>query len=372
MTGKGKHAAFRVDASLKIGTGHVMRCLTLATALREIGWQCSFIMRAHEGHLTHIVEAYGFSVFNFENDTGGARHASSAREQEQYAGWLGVPWEKDAAQMSDILKQIRPDLLIVDHYALDARWEIAVGLPPENIIVIDDLANRNHQSGVLIDANVGRTDSDYYGLVPKNCVMLTGPQYAILRAEFAALHARYDEWEFPEQPKKIFIAMGGVDAPNTTCTVLETLISCPLPAACEIEIVMGSRAPWLDAVLAKAKQMPWKTSVAVNVDNVAERMAYSDIGIGAAGVTALERCCVGLPSIVIILADNQRAGAAALQQRGMALVIETVDDLPRQLPGEIAKLMNSDVRQKLARAARTLVDGRGVERIAEALRHRRG
>src|SRR5690606_35975420 len=189
-----------------------------------------------------------------------------------------------------------PDWLIVDHYALDARWESQQKDFCGRLAVIDDLASRPHSCDLLLDQNLGRRMQDYSHLVADNCELLIGPDYALLRPEF--ISARKHSLERREKPvlRNLLISMGGVDKDNVTSHVLEALKPCLLPNDTRISVVMGANAPWAGLVQQQAAMMPWCTEVVFNVDNMAQRMAESDFAIGAAGSTSWERCCLGLPA----------------------------------------------------------------------------
>ena len=177
--------AIRVDASNKIGTGHVIRCLTLAIQMRRSGDFVLFICRELPGHLCELIESNGFDVFRlpakkiqFES----IAHSSGT----PHASWLGVDWETDAAQTYDcMLSHGFFDWLIVDHYAIDYCWEKKLSPLTKKLMVIDDLANRKHDCDLIIDQNLySKFERRYDNLVPKNCHKLLGPKYVLLRKEF--------------------------------------------------------------------------------------------------------------------------------------------------------------------------------------------
>ena len=370
---------FRVDASLQIGSGHVMRCLTLAEALRARGAQCHFIGRAHPGHLMELIRLRDFAATSLPAELPSMPHSvppsmlantKVSRTQAKtpaHALWLGCDWQTDAEQTLAIAEKLQPDWLVIDHYALDHQWEATLQPHCKNLMVIDDLADRVHQCDVLLDQNLGREPGDYASLVPDLCKVITGPQYALLRPEFAALRAY--SLQRRQQPafKRLLITMGGVDQTNATGQVLQALNGCALPQDCCITVVMGLQAPWLEQVRAQAQNMQWPTEVLVNIDNMAQRMADSDLAIGAAGSTAWERCCLGLPSLIVVLADNQRQGAQALKKARTALLIEDVRDIAVQLPLTIHALASHERLREMSTAAAVLNDGRGVEKVLHAL-----
>jgi UDP-2,4-diacetamido-2,4,6-trideoxy-beta-L-altropyranose hydrolase len=359
---------FRVDASLQIGSGHVQRCLTLAHALRQWGWECHFASRLHPGNMLSIVDQQGFGRWSLPCI---GMEAKAVRDQSinapQHAAWLGVSQEEDARQTVSIVEQIRPDWLVVDHYALDATWEQQLQALVPRILVIDDLADRRHTCHVLLDQNLGRKAQDYAGKVPAEAIILAGPRYALLRHEFHSLRERSLARRSNNKLRSIFISMGGVDQANTTGRILTTLRQCPLDVDTRITIVMGSRAPELTSAQEAASQLPWPTDVKVDASNMAELMTEADLAIGAAGGSAWERCCLGLPSLLVVLAENQRPGAMALTHAGAARLIGDACDIDTHLPLAIGALENGAVLAEMAANASSVTDGLGVERVVTAM-----
>jgi len=359
--------AFRADASLNIGTGHVMRCLTLADALRDEGYSSLFICREHPGNLIDIIRQRGYEAVALPHQ-GTVTAVSSSVPSPIHAAWLGSDWETDAQQTQAALANVNTSWLVVDHYSLDSRWENRFRTSIPHLLVIDDLADRLHDCDLLLDQNLGRRWEDYSAHVPPGCVVLTGPDYVLLRPEFHL--ARSFGLQRRTQPdfKHLLITMGGVDKDNVTAAVLSALRLCPLPSDFRITIVMGSRSPWLEAVRRAATELPWHTEVKVDVNNMAELMANSDLAIGAAGSTAWERCCVGLPSIMVVLADNQQIIAQMLSHAGGAFTIESAAAIAIKLPDILTQLVNdAALRQATAAAASRIVDGEGVRRVIQAM-----
>lgn len=363
--------AFRADASLLMGSGHVMRCLTLADALKAQGAECHFISREHSGHMPDLIRQRGFAVTvlpaELPQRTNSTQAASDLGDESVHALWLGCAWQTDAQQTGAILARLQPDWLVVDHYALDQRWETALRSPCQRLLVIDDLADRTHRCDLLLDQNLGRQPQDYAGLVPAQCRVLIGPQYALLRPEFTAL--RPYSLLRRERPtlKHLLITMGGVDLPNATGQVLQALKVCPLPQDCRISVVMGLQAPWLQQVREQAQDMPWPTEVLVNITDMAQRMADSDLAIGAAGSTSWERCCLGLPTLVVVLADNQWPSARALHAVQAANLIGGVSEIATQLPLAVQALTQDLRLIQLSAAASAVTDGQGVDRTLRAM-----
>lgn len=360
--------AIRVDASLDIGTGHVMRCLTLANALRAHGAHTCFICKPHTGHLVELIRQHGHEVETLELPIeSGLLDSADEYLLPSHAHWLGDSWYEDAGRTIAFLRSRSVDWLIVDHYALDVRWESALRPYCAKLMVIDDLADRNHDCDLLLDQNLGRTAGDYQGLIPKHVRALVGPKYALLRPEFVQLRPQSLARRAKLQLKHLLIAMGGVDKENVAGQVLDATKTCTLPVGLHISVVMGPNSPCLAQVRAQAEQMPWPTSVLVGVNNMAQLMAESDLAIGAAGGTAWERCCLGLPSLVLVLAENQLPGAAALQNAGAAVVLRSGVDLSLFMQNEP---FNDSGLMKLHRMgidAAKLTDGAGASRVVEQL-----
>jgi UDP-2,4-diacetamido-2,4,6-trideoxy-beta-L-altropyranose hydrolase len=353
--------AFRADASLTIGTGHVMRCLTLADALRERGVDCVFLSRDHAGHLHQVVEARGYPLLSL----GGMNPAPSQEAAAGYAHWLGVGVQADADDTRERLAGLSVDWLVVDHYSLDARWEQSLKPYCGRIMAIDDLANRDHAVDALLDQNLGKTTADYEALVPRSCTLMLGPRYALLRPAFAALRAESLSKRSQGRLQKLLVTMGGVDLEDATGQVLEALKGWGPSIYLEVTVVMGPHAPWRDKVTEQARRMPFPTEVLVNIRHMETLMHDADLAIGAAGSTSWERCCLGLPSLQLVLAENQRPIARALSQAGAALqlereaLVESLYQAMNQLTHDPALLV------RMSAAAAQVTDGQGAERVAQ-------
>ena len=364
---------FRTDASLQIGTGHVMRCLTLADALAARGGDCQFICREHPGHLIDYIRTKGFIVHSLpvvalaDTDVY-AIEPGSASPEPAYRHWLGATQAQDAEVCTPILAELNPDWLIVDHYALDNRWERALEPHYLQLMAIDDLADRPHVCHVLLDQTFGREIADYNPLVPSACRLLCGSQYALLRPEFAALRPYSLQRRARPALRELLITMGGVDKDNATGQVLHALRTCPLPAGCRITVVMGATAPWLDEVRKQAQDMPWSTRVLVGVSDMAQLMVDSDLAIGAAGATSWERCCLGLPTIMLVLAENQRKVALGLQRAGAARLIDLTQHATIQLKELLVPFIDAPSELlHMSECAADIVDGAGPDAVVQQM-----
>lgn len=348
-------AVFRCDASLEMGTGHVMRCLSLADTLQRHGATCQFISRAHPGHLFDLIASKGYVVHDLAHDTA-------------HAGWLGASQEAEAQACLALLTELRPDWLIVDHYALDASWEVAMHSHCDQLMVIDDLADRDHHCDLLLDQTLDRAPTAYARRVPSGCELLCGAQFAMLRPEFARLRtASLSRREHPGL-QHLLVSMGGVDQDNATEDVLRAIEASTLDSRVRVTVVLGPSAPWQSSVMTQAASMTVPTTVRIGVGDMASLMLDSDLAIGAAGATSWERCCLGLPSILIVLADNQRTVAAALHQKRAAISLAKNEHWGRALTETLQAIDNDHaILTNLSLHARAITDGAGCERVFQAL-----
>ncbi|HEX6120789.1 MAG TPA: UDP-2,4-diacetamido-2,4,6-trideoxy-beta-L-altropyranose hydrolase [Dongiaceae bacterium] len=333
---------FRVDASLSIGTGHVMRCLTLADELRRRGASTGFLCRSEPGNLNDLIASRGHKV------------------------QILAPEQTDAQQSVAYLGQARPDWVVVDHYALGRAWEAAARQFAHRIFVIDDLADRDHDCDLLLDQNLYEgVETRYAALVPAHCQQLIGPRFALLRPEFARARNRVVRKAGPVA--RLMISFGGVDGTNETARLITCLDGLPSPPSA-IDIVIGPASPHREQVKALASKRP-AIAVHVGTDRMAELMAQADAFIGAGGSTTWERFCLGLPSLVIAVAENQRATSRHLGKIGAIDYIGTAADLDdADLRVALSRfLADQEGRSKMTDLGMRLVDGKGVERVADAL-----
>lgn len=357
------HIGFRVDASLQIGSGHVVRCLTLADALRTRGARCTFVCREQDGNLLSLIKQRGHAALSLPV----IDSVIDVPVDLAHSAWLRTSWNIDAVQTQQALLGQSIDWLVVDHYALDCRWEQDMRGLCNKILVIDDLADRPHDCNLLLDQNLGRTSQDYLGLLIQNSEVLIGPRYALLRPEFEQWRAKSLIRRAKGEFKHLLITLGGVDNDNVTGKVLNELKKSKLSTELHITVVMGATAPWQAKVQDQAKQMPWPTNVLVGVSNMAELMAKSSLAIGAAGSTAWERCSLGLPTLMVVLAENQTHGANALQNSGAALLMKSINDIPKILDTyQISGSMGESLK-KMSEIAAGITDGQGTNYIADKM-----
>ena len=351
--------AVRVDASTRIGHGHVIRCLALASGLADRGADVFFVCREHEGNLAGMLEQRGFPVQRL------ARSAGPVPSHK--AGWLEQSWTVDAEETMQAVrdKTGSVDWLVVDHYGIGCAWEQAMRPVASRIMVIDDLADRAHDCDLLLDQNlIASLDSRYTGLVPDACVTLLGPTYAMLQSEYARLHDRIPAREGPVQ--KILVSFGGADSANLTARAVTAFLSLER-ADLELLIVVAGAHPQLPSIRQK---IVGRKNVRLECDlpTLAPVMAEADIALGASGSTNWERLCLGLPALVVTLAENQVPIAGELHRLGLVRLLGHHNDVDeKRLADALADVTSTDLDGSWSRACSAVVDGRGVDRVLAAL-----
>jgi UDP-2,4-diacetamido-2,4,6-trideoxy-beta-L-altropyranose hydrolase len=358
---------FRCDASLSIGSGHVIRCRTLARTLQQRGAEVLFLCRRQPGDLIALLEQE-FRVLALPEQPLALSEGLEGREL--YGAWLGCSQIKDADDCLTALATagIRSaDWLVLDHYGLDATWQLPLltslaAKGPARLLAIDDLADRSHQADLLLDQNFFGADTDqrYEGLVPSHCLQLLGPHYALLGAEYAQLHpivpARTDL-------RRVLVFFGGVDPGNLTARALEALMD-PELAHLAVDVVIGRQSPHRQVVADLVAQRPF-TTLHGPLPSLSGLIARADLAIGAGGATTWERACLKLPSLVVAIAANQVPFTEALHHAGHL-----------QLLGDAANVGSEEIRAALlawiagtpqVSADCDLTDGVGAARLALAM-----
>lgn len=306
---------FRADASRQIGSGHVMRCLTLADELKLRGVEVMFVCREHTGHLVSLIEGKGYQVVRLRQPD--AEYVT-VPEDVAHAKWLGVSWQQDAAETIAALGGAHPQWLIIDHYAIDRRWEGKLRSHADKIMVIDDLADRPHDCDLLLDQNLYQSmDTRYENLVPENCKKLLGPNFALLRSEFVA--ARKSLRQRSGEIKRVLVFFGGVDPTNETEKALQALVSVTHQQF-DVDIVVGCgnlNKERIQDICSVHERFHYHCQI----DNMAELMASADLAIGAGGTATWERCYLGLPSVSVVIAENQHDTTKAVAAEGATLCL---------------------------------------------------
>ena len=364
MSDDQQRVAIRVDASTRIGTGHVTRCLTLADTLTRRGATVEFVCRAIYGDLQDQIVGRRYRVHRLPAD--GGRASTTDEDRTPHADWLETDWRTDAEQTVEALSDAtkRPTWLVVDHYALDARWQRHLRPFVGRILAIDDLADRPHVADVVLDQNYAVSDDRYAAIVPASSDVLQGPRFAVIddvyrdvRAALPPRSGRCARW---------IVFFGGVDLLNETHKVLAAM-AVSRWRAMPVDVVVGAGNPHRQAVAESVRSLPQAT-LHVQVPNLAPLFAAADLAIGAGGTTTWERCCLGVPSALVATATNQVPTLEALGARGFITYLGphdhvTVDDYLQAF--EMAE--DRGRLRDLAQRCMALVDGNGAGRVADAM-----
>ena len=334
--------AIRADASTDIGSGHVMRCLTLAHRLRkENDAQVVFVMRDLPGNLIEVASRQGFHVLTLPR-------ADKDSSLSGYGLWLTVSKDRDAAETLSAIKsylgkiqQHMLDRLVVDSYALDSNWETPMRSVSREIMVIDDLANRKHDCDILLDQNFYLDrDSRYKGLVPEHCRLLLGPEHALLREEFyeAKKHLRHRDGHI----RNILVFYGGSDLTDETTKAIQALCQLhDMGYAFTADIITGLSNARRKEIQELCQEYDF-LHYYCQVDNMAEFMNQADLMLGAGGSTTWERLYMELPALVTAIADNQVQGCHDCAQAGMIDYLGWAEDVSSQdIVGAVEKCLKS-------------------------------
>lgn len=337
-----------------------MRCLALAGHLRPHVSDVHFVCRQLQGEMHQLIEQRGFrcslipvdEATRSENSEIGTCAASTFNQSD------------DARQTTSQTDTV--DWLIVDNYEIDRHWERAMRPVCRRLLVIDDLANRPHDCDILLDQTFGREVDQIRSLVAKACTVLTGSDYALLGPEFAAHRtAALARRKQCDGIRDVLVSMGGSDLSNMTVEALRALAAITDSERLAVTVVAGPQYAHSDASLIAVASIFEKLDVKHNVSNMAELMAASDLAIGTAGTTSWERCCLGLPALVYVSADNQREVARGLEAAGAIQQWRSAAELQEQLED----IMNdASLYQSAVAAASGICDGLGVERVFSAMR----
>lgn len=346
-------ALVRVDASLPIGTGHVMRTLTLAEELKKRGSEVHFACREFPGNLIALVESRGFSVARLPTFPG-----VPAEGPLRHSPWLAV------SQATDAEETLRAcgtgwDLLVADHYGIDADWQRRMRAGAKKILVIDDVADRHHDCDFLLDQNFyGNAEQRYVNKVPNNCRSLLGPKFALLRREFR--EARAQQIARRHELKNVLVFYGGADPENqamVACRALEGL-------SLTVDVIAGPSNPHYEEIrdfCASRAKFTYHRSVT----GMAPFMQKADLSLGGGGSTTWERCSLGLPALVTILAGNQIEMTDEAARIGVQKVAGRFDEVTPASLRQMIVTLKSEALRRMSEAGLALVDGLGASRVVD-------
>lgn len=320
---------FRVDAGPKIGAGHLVRCLTLADALTAGGAQCHFVMRQVPDDFLQTLRGRGHAATVLPG-TSGVPLKGFSLDHPPHASWLGCAWESDAAQFLSALDGLVPDWLIVDHYALDVRWEKTVRRQVSKIMVIDDLADRRHDCDMLVDPGIDPSHArKYRALTPSHCILWIGPRYCILRPEFDVARRSLSRSPEGSIPRRLVVLFGGDDESRSTLEALKVI--CHLTqGSIPVDVIVPSTNHDRAAITTFCEENP---SFVMHhaTQNVACLFSQADFAVGGGGSATYERLYLRLPALLKPVAENQRTPLACLKQNRLIDTYETHEELALKL-----------------------------------------
>ncbi|MBD65321.1 MAG: UDP-2,4-diacetamido-2,4,6-trideoxy-beta-L-altropyranose hydrolase [Halobacteriovoraceae bacterium] len=347
-----KKVLFRADSSLTIGHGHVMRCLSLAKILVKYGFDVRFITKDWDGSAHKIITNAGFecSIFNQVD--------KSYISENEYENWLGDDEITDAKEMLSCLNS-KFELLILDHYGINKRFEEYVAPHFENILVIDDL-DREHSCSVILDATIGKTKENYSS--SKYNKIFTGSNYCLLREEFLLLREKAFKKRLNDKGKKVLVTMGGADVGRYTFPVVDNLSS-----DLDVTVVMNEKCLDFEKVSSLCKKKNF--SLKSNINFMAKEILDADLGIGAAGTSAYERAFLGLPSFIIKTAQNQRDNCNGFIKNDLARCIENVkkDEIGGELKNFIKEISSPNKYHEISMNNFSEVSGLGLYKALEEI-----
>lgn len=351
---------FRVDASSHIGSGHLMRCLTLAGSMQAAGVQVVFICRDLPGNYVGWLRQRGQQVCLLPPPA-----IYPPAGADEYLAWLGVAMDTEIAQSRAILGKLgAPDWLVVDQYALNSEWERGVCPRQTRLMAIDDLANRPHSCTLLLDQNYYPEGEARYRDLVGNAQLLLGPTHTLLRPDFATNRKLTEARN--ANVRRLLVFMGGSDSANVTATVLRALAAFR-NRGLEVEVITGQSNPHSEEIASLCKEVGVRQLL--QVDDMARRMALADLAIGATGVATWERACLGLPTLAVSVSNNQRDIARHAQDLGIlrwlgdAAAVEE-KDWAHALEWALA---SPEALQQQSMRGMELVDGQGVARVVESM-----
>lgn len=338
-----KSVGIRVDGSSQIGTGHIIRCLSLADELSHRGFKVIFCTRDYDSRLIEKITSRGFESFLIPET---------------------VSMEEDVKNFTMLCEKHNTDFVITDNYHFTDDYLKYLRQNLRVIVSIDDIAETYFCSDILVNQNIYATKEIYHGKISNVTKLLLGPRYAILGSEFCSYHSLEKE---SGTVKEVLVTLGGVDLENQTLKVLRGLDK--VEEDFSVTVVLGVSNSHMEELVSFAESSQRNIRIRVNVSNMAELMHNADIAISASGTTSWELCCTGLPIIMMALADNQRNIGKRLSEAGISINLGWFHDVSEFMIRESVErlIYNPGIREDMGKKGKALVDGNGAGRIVNEI-----
>lgn len=357
------NVVIRVDASTRMGTGHVMRCLAIATRLRESGSSVTFISRRVKGDLIDYIRCREFEIKELPLAD------AEINDSECYTETLAGSVQLDAGQSVQAMGQKPVDWLIVDHYGIDRTWQVRVRPFVRRIMVVDDLANRSHDCELLLDQSAdGERALAYRRLIGEQPTLLIGPNYALMHESFATMRPYSLKRRRTENARRVLVFFGGGDIRNELLNALRGLKLCARPWR-HTDVVVGAAYPALEELQNEVIGLP-NATIHVQTERMAQLLAEADFAVTGGGSVAWERCALGVAGIVAILADNQNGNAEWLRSTDAALVLGSSRELTPHTYAVALDSTSEKAISEMSRNAARICDGSGASRVVSVLEQR--
>lgn len=357
----------RADANVNIGIGHVMRCLALAEWLTEQGIIPVLLSKTSNDFIVSKLASLGGKLYLLNESL------NEPDKKYQHSSWLKGTEEDDAKVSTNAIEELiqfeykkNPLFIMVDHYSIGAPWEEQLKeIAP--ILVVDDLSDRKHNCNWLVDQTYGKTSGDYNHLVPSTAKLFIGPKYGLLRKEFSQITSQPPR-VFKQKNIKVLISLGGIDKNNDACKVLSYLSQYKLITEIAITIVTSSANPNLKKLTSYISTLTY-VNLLVDVNDMATLFKTYDICIGAAGSTSWERCAMSMPTLCVVIAENQETIADNLEAANAIINLGLIENLTStELLYQFEKVcQNEDFYTQLSHDAYALCDGLGCGRIIKEI-----
>jgi UDP-2,4-diacetamido-2,4,6-trideoxy-beta-L-altropyranose hydrolase len=349
--------AIRVDSSPIIGNGHMYRCLSLALGLRKCGVFVIFFIRDNVTGLDRLIVENEFDLVKYPS-------INESVITQNVLTWMGDDVQNDGFLTAQNLRAYQIDLLVIDNYAINDEWISQVRPEVKKILLIDDLY-RNFEVDFVLNPNLGSNAKLYVS--NSNIKYLIGPKFALMRNEFLLGRrqslARRREASF----RKVVVSIGATDPFNVTENVLEILDGLNINCEIDVDVILAENAPHIESIMKKIRNAKKNIRLLIQPNDLVDILVQSDMAIGAAGGSMLERCCLGLPSLIYVAADNQKELAKKYSEIGAAFLFEDFNELSKFFIKFNTKYQIENELRTMFEKSKGITDGLGVKRVVDFL-----